>query len=307
MEKVRLGTRGSKLALWQASFVESELNKNRPDVTVERVIIKTEGDRDQKSSLTQIGGQGGFTKTIENALLDGRIDLAVHSLKDLPSKMEDGLVLGAVPQRGPVEDVLVTRGGLTLDGLPRDAKVATGSIRRRSQLLNLRPDLTITDLRGNIDTRLRKLDEENLDAIIMARAALVRLELDQVEYYTLSTDEMIPSVGQGAIGIQIRSGENRTQEIIDCLVHLPTYQAVTAERAFLSELDSGCQFPVGACASVRGEVLEITGLVGSEDGKLVFKESQTGEAEKPEDAGRKLAVRLLGLGAADILDRFRNG
>jgi hydroxymethylbilane synthase len=306
-KKIRLGTRGSRLALWQAAFVESELRTNRPDISVERVIIKTEGDRDQSSSLTQIGGQGVFTKTIENALLEGRIDIAVHSLKDLPSKMADGLVLGAVPQRGPVEDVLVTRNGISLGDLPRGARIATGSIRRRSQLLNLRPDLNVTDLRGNIDTRLRKLEEENLDAIIMARAALVRLGLDEVAYYTFSTDEMIPSVGQGAIGVQIRAGDKIIEDAVSCLVHLPTHQAVTAERAFLSELDSGCQFPVGAFANVQGGTVKIIGFVGSKDGKSVVKESHTSGKEYPQNAGRELAVRLRDLGAADILDRFRNG
>jgi hydroxymethylbilane synthase len=250
MQKIRIGTRGSRLALWQADYIEHLLRQSNNDIELERIIIKTEGDRDQSSSLTQIGGQGVFTKAIEEALLENRIDVAVHSLKDLPSAMPEGLFLAAVPERGPVEDVLVTKDGLSLNELGEGASVATGSIRRCSQLLHLRPDLDIQDLRGNIETRLNKLYQQNLDGIIMARAAIYRLELDHVKYYSFSTDEMVPGVGQGAVGVQTRADDLATNEVVRLISHQETFDAVTAERAFLNELDSGCQFPVGAYARI---------------------------------------------------------
>ena len=306
MGTIRVGTRGSNLALWQATFVRETLEKNHPGIHFEQVIIKTEGDLDQKSSLSQIGGQGIFTKEIEKALLNNTIDIAVHSLKDLPSKMPEGLILGAVPERGYVQDVLITENGITLQQLPQHAKVATGSIRRKSQLLSLRPDLTISDLRGNIDTRLRKLKDSGIDAIIMAKAAILRLELDQVLYYEFKTDEMIPAVGQGAIGIQVRKEDKLVREIVQVLNHQDTYHAVTAERALLATLDSGCQFPVGANARVSGNDLEISGFVGSEDGTSILHEKIRSEVHKAENAGRILAEKLLDRGAKSLLDAFSN-
>ncbi len=306
MGTIRVGTRGSNLALWQATFVRETLEKNHPGIHFEQVIIKTEGDLDQKSSLSQIGGQGIFTKEIEKALLNNTIDIAVHSLKDLPSKMPEGLILGAVPERGYVQDVLITENGITLQQLPQHAKVATGSIRRKSQLLSLRPDLIISDLRGNIDTRLRKLKDSGIDAIIMAKAAILRLELDQVLYYEFKTDEMIPAVGQGAIGIQVRKEDKLVREIVQVLNHQDTYHAVTAERALLATLDSGCQFPVGANARVSGNDLEISGFVGSEDGTSILHEKIRSEVHKAENAGRILAEKLLDRGAKSLLDAFSN-
>jgi hydroxymethylbilane synthase len=304
MGTIRVGTRGSNLALWQAKFVRETLEKHHPGIRFEQVIIKTEGDLDQKSSLSQIGGQGIFTKEIEKALLNNTIDIAVHSLKDLPSKMPEGLILGAVPERGYVEDVLITDKGLTLEQIPRNAKVATGSIRRKSQLLNLRPDLIISDLRGNIDTRLRKLRENNIDAIIMAKAAIIRLELDQVLYHEFNTNEMIPAVGQGAIGIQVRKEDSVVQDIARTLNHQDTFRAVIAERELLATLDSGCQFPVGAYAYVSGDRLDINGFVGSEDGKNILHEKMRSEIQEAKNAGRTLAEKLLDRGAKSLLDAF---
>ncbi|RLD15961.1 hydroxymethylbilane synthase, partial [candidate division KSB1 bacterium] len=262
---IRIGTRGSALALWQTEFVENSLKRHFPELQIERIIIKTEGDRDQKTSLTQMGGQGVFTKTIEQALLDGRIDVAVHSLKDLPSTMPEELMLAAVPERGPVEDVLVTPQGKGLSELPAGATVATGSIRRRCQLLQMRPDLKLVDLRGNIHTRLRKLHEQNLDGIIMARAALLRLNIEDVHYRVFAPQEMIPAVGQGAIGIQIRANDERTAQWVSAINHEPTRQAVTAERTVLRVLDTGCQFPMGAFGQVKNGTLELVAFVGSMD------------------------------------------
>ena len=304
MVRVRIGTRGSRLALWQADYIEKLLNQMNQEITLERIIIKTEGDRDQSSSLTQIGGQGVFTKAIEDALLDNRIDLAVHSLKDLPSNMTPGLCLAAVPERGPVEDVLVTKEGININDLNKDASVATGSIRRRSQLLNLRPDLQISDLRGNIETRLNKLYQKGLDGIIMARAAIFRLGLDQVKFYTFSTDEMVPGVGQGAVGVQTRADDSTINEIVKGISHQDTFNAVSAERAFLDELDSGCQFPVGAYAQVLGDRLKITGFVGSEDGREIYRENSKGPVSAADEIGRELAQLFIKQGAQELLANF---
>ena len=301
MQAIRIGTRGSQLALWQATHIEGLLRKAHPQLNFERVIIKTEGDRDQKSSLTQIGGQGVFTKTIEEALLQNRIDIAVHSLKDLPSGMTEGLALGAVPQRGPVEDVLVTKDGKSFKELRSGARVASGSIRRRSQLMRLRPDLQMTDLRGNIDTRLKKLNEQDLDGIIMARAAIVRLNLDSVKYYTFTPEEMVPGVGQGAIGIQIRTDDETVLPLMACLNHPPTFAAVTAERSFLHELDSGCQFPVGGYARIEDDKLVFSGIVSSEDGKTILEDHIESKTEAAAEAGRELARRLIDKGAMNLI------
>jgi hydroxymethylbilane synthase len=300
--KIRIGTRGSQLALWQANFVERALRHRSPGTEFETVVIKTEGDRDQLSSLTRIGGLGVFTKAIEEALLERRIDIAVHSLKDLPSAMTNGLALGAVPERGFVEDVLVTKRGTSLAAIASKSVVATGSIRRRSQLLNLRPDLEIRDLRGNIGTRLRKLNDDGLDGIIMARAAIERLQLRDVKYYVFSTREMIPGVGQGALGIQIRKEDEEVGQIVALVDHRASSLAVTAERAFLRELDSGCQFPVGAYAKVEDNRLTVTGFVGSEDGRKFIRDLIEGGADDAPGIGRALAKAFIEKGAIDILN-----
>jgi len=301
MNRIRIGTRGSALALWQANHIAGLLRQQFPQLIVEQIIIKTEGDKDQKSSLTQIGGQGVFTKTIEDKLLSRRIDVAVHSLKDLPSTMAEGLMLAAVPQRGPVRDVLVTEDGRSVQDLKQGALVATGSIRRRSQLAALRPDLTIADLRGNIHTRLHKLTEHNLDGVIMAEAAIKRLELKDVRFYPFSADEMIPGVGQGAIGVQIRENEPELLGIVQALNEPESMQAALAERAFLRRLDSGCQFPVGALAEVAEDQLTLRGFVGSFDGAVHIKETLAGAAADAASIGKTLAKMMIDRGAMDLL------
>lgn len=301
MQKIRIGTRGSRLALWQADYIEHLLQQTNSTLELERIIIKTEGDRDQSSSLTQIGGQGVFTKAIEEALIENRIDVAVHSLKDLPSAMPEGLFLAAVPERGPVEDVLVTKNGLSLNELKEGSSIATGSIRRCSQLLHLRPDLDIQDLRGNIETRLNKLYQQNLDGIIMARAAIYRLELDHVKYYSFSTDEMVPGVGQGAVGVQTRSNDVVTNKAVKLISHQDTFDAVAAERAFLNELDSGCQFPVGAYACIEDDIIKMIGFVGSDDGETIYREKIEGAVRDAEKLGRQLAQSFIKQGAQELL------
>ena len=304
MRKIRVGTRGSKLALWQATYVRESLEKLNPGVHFEQVIIKTEGDLDQKSSLTRIGGQGVFTKEIEKALLNNHVDLAVHSLKDLPSVMPDGLILGGVPERGPVEDLLITEKGQSLGELPENARIATGSIRRKSQLLHMRPDLLISDLRGNIYTRINKLNNQDLNGIIMARAAVERLKLGNVKYAVFTIEEMIPAVGQGAIGIQVRTDDTEILDMVKSINHTDTYYSVTAERTLLSTLDSGCQFPVGACAQVSDNWLRIKGFVASEDGRNVLYDTIQLPKEDAEDAGRLLAEKLIERGANSLLKAF---
>ena len=301
MKTIKIGTRGSRLALWQAEYIEKLLHEKYPEIKTELVVIKTEGDTDQQSSLSKIGGQGVFTKTIENALLDYKIDLAVHSLKDLPSKMTEGLRLAAVPERGPAEDVLISANGHALSDLPYNARIATGSIRRKSQLMNLRPDLLISDLRGNIETRLDKLYNQKLDGIIMARAAVVRLELKDINYAILNTVGMIPAVGQGAIGVQIREEDNAIMSLVGELNHRHTFREIAAERALLNELDSGCRFPIGGFAKITDDILVLNGFIGSEDGKIIYKEIVSGKAEKAEELGRKLAKKYKDLGADRLL------
>jgi hydroxymethylbilane synthase len=301
-QTIKIGTRGSQLALWQANYVQIELQRFFPHAQFEQIIIKTSGDRDQKSSLTQIGGQGLFTKTIEDALLAGQIDIAVHSLKDLPTLENETLLIAAVPERGPVEDVLVTPTGAKLDDLPLGAQVATGSIRRRSQLLAQRPDLLMQDLRGNIDTRLRKLETEGWDAIVMAKAAIQRLALTNVKYAVLPVEEMVPAVGQGAIGLQTRADADAVVEMVKALNHIVTFQAVLAERAVLRALDSGCQFPIGAFARVGEQnQMHLLGFVGDLSGHTVIKKSLLGKASEAEQLGKQLADLLIADGAMELI------
>lgn len=301
MKKIRIGTRGSKLALWQADFVQAEIEKHFPEVIADQIIIHTEGDRDQASSLTQIGGQGVFTKAIEQALLDNEIDIAVHSLKDLPSVMPDELELGAVPARGIIYDVFIGRDGIAFKDLPEGARVASGSIRRRAQLKQIRPDLNLMDLRGNIQTRLRKLQENDLHGIIMAEAALVRLKLDDVKYERFTMEQMLPAVGQGALGIQVRKSDKSLAEVLEILTDKKTFAEITAERAFLRTLDSGCQFPVAAHAAVIGDVIELTGLVAAENGSTILKEKISGQPDDADHIGCQLAEELIRRGALDLL------
>ncbi len=304
---IKIGTRGSQLAIWQAEYVKSRLSSAFPDINFELEMIKTTGDRDQKSSLTKIGGMGVFTKSIEEALLAGTIDIAVHSLKDLPSQENEELLIAAVPERGPSADVLVSQKSLSLNELPKGAKVATGSIRRRSQLLAQRPDLNMQDLRGNIGTRLQKLHTENWDAIVMAQAAIVRLGLNSVNFSALPLDIMIPAVSQGAIGVQTRASDKNIIDVVQTLNDEPTFRAILAERAVLRRLDSGCQFPIGAHAVVDGEGrLNLHAFVGDMTGTHVIKKQKQGKAAEAEQIGTDLAEELIAKGALDLLRPFQN-
>jgi hydroxymethylbilane synthase len=298
---IRLGTRGSSLALWQAAHINKLLCEHIRGITIEIIKISTQGDRDQASSLTVIGGQGIFTKAIEEALLKHEVDIAVHSLKDLPSGLDHRLFLAAVPLRASVADVLVSPGSKNLNALKAGAVIGSGSLRRRAQLLHVRNDLQMCDLRGNIDTRLNKLKKGSYDAIVMAEAALQRLKIQDVAYYKFMPEEMIPAVGQGAIGIEIRSDDTELSEIVKSINHPASFSAVTAERAFLHTLDSGCQFPVGAYAVCDENQMTITGFAASEDGQTMIKSRCSGSVLHPQKLGKQLAEELISRGARELL------
>lgn len=306
IKKIRIGSRGSKLSLWQANLVKSEIEKHFPSIQVILKTIRTEGDRDQVSSLTQIGGRGVFTKTIEQVLIDDKIDLAVHSLKDLPSNMPDLLRLGAVLKRGEVADVFIGLEDSDFHKLPQGATVGSDSIRRRAQILAIRPDIQFADLRGNIETRLKKLHQFRYDGIIMAEAALIRLNLKYINYYRFTLDEVLPAVAQGAIGIQVRKPDQHFQAVLDKLNDPDTFRCVSAERAFLRKLDSGCQFPVAAYAEVEDDQLNLRGLVASMDGQTILKDMLSGPANEAESIGKTLAERLIEKGALQLLEEVQN-
>lgn len=299
---LRLATRGSPLALWQANHVAELLRAPRPDLHVELVQIQTAGDRVRDVPLGQIGGEGVFTKAIQDAVLEGRADLAVHSLKDLPTFTALGLVLAAVPPRGPVGDALISKSGQPLAMLPQGAVVATSSIRRRAQLLHRRPDLKILDMRGNVETRLRKIeDDASLAAIVLAQAGLERLGLAKKITEVLDNSWMLPAVGQGAIGVECRHDDDATLELLGRIDHPSTHAAVNAERAFLRALGGGCQVPIGALAICEEGRIGLRGAVLTPNGDWRVEGSLSGDAMDAEVIGEQLATQLLALGAREKL------
>jgi len=285
MTPLRIATRGSALARWQAEHVAKLLAPHPVDL----VIVQSEGDSAPDASLTIIGGKGVFTKEIQSAVLRGDADIAVHSLKDLPTEPVDGMILAAVPKRGPTGDVLVSSRHFGFDQLPHGARIATGSVRRRALLKHRRPDLRLVDIRGNVDTRLRKLVEEDLDGLILAEAGLQRLGLSQRITEILDVGWMIPAVGQGALGIECRTDDSATVAQLKPLDDLPSHLAITAERAFLRALGGGCQVPIGALARVSDNQLEIRGCVLSIDGSKRKDASTTGPISAAEQLGHQLA------------------
>lgn len=301
-----IGSRGSKLALWQAGWVKSRLEEACDGAEVRIEVIKTSGDRLRDVPLSVIGGQGVFTKEIEQALLDRRIDIAVHSLKDLPTIIPGELALAAVAEREDARDALVLPveadgGAASIRDLPRGATVGTSSLRRVAQLRHLRPDLRIKDLRGNVDTRLRKLDEGEYDAIILASAGLRRLGLEGRISAFIETEEMLPAVSQGALGIETRADDAGAIEALVALDHAPTRAACLAERAFLRHLGGGCQVPIAAHAFEVGGKFVLNGLVASLAGE-VLRDSAEGEASEAESVGENLASLMLERGAASLLE-----
>lgn len=304
-KKIVIGSRGSELALWQAKFVKKELEKRNKNISVEIKIIKTKGDKILDVALSKIGDKSLFTKELEVELLAKRIDLAVHSLKDLQTQIPDGLKLSAVTKRHPVEDVLIARKkGMTINKLPLNAVVGTGSLRRRSQLLHLRPDITTEELRGNVQSRIKKFRESNWDGIILARAGIERLNMKKHISSFINKEVMLPAVGQGALGIEIHQDNNFIDELLQSIHHDDTYSAVLAERALLRALEGGCQVPIGAIAEVKPNGLYLDALVGSLDGSVTFRKKMRGSKNDPEKLGKKLARDLMRAGAKEILDEI---
>jgi hydroxymethylbilane synthase len=300
-----IGTRGSQLALWQANWVRCALTERFPDVRVELLVIKTTGDKILDVALAKVGGKGLFVKEIEEALLSGRIDVAVHSMKDMPADIPEGLWIGAVPERENPLDVLITRTGGPLAALPEGARVGTSSLRRGAQLRSRRPDLRICTLRGNLDTRLRKLAADNLDAIVLAAAGVHRLGLAERVSEYLPMEVMLPAVGQGALCIEVRREDPRVARLAAALDDPATRTVVTGERAFLKRLEGGCQVPIAAHGTLAGPVFSLTGLVAEVDGRTLIRQTHSGSAVAPENVGIQLAEHLLALGAKEILDKLK--
>lgn len=312
MPNLIIGSRGSKLALWQTNWVKSQIEKFHPGLVVEIEIIKTTGDKLTEASLAQIGGKGVFTKEIEEALLDCRVDLAVHSLKDLPTTLPDGLHIAAITEREDVRDALIVREALresvrSIRELPEGARVGTSSLRRASQLRHQRPDLRIIELRGNVETRLRKLDAGEFDATVLATAGLERLGLSARVREKLSPRQMLPAVGQGVIGIECRVADSRIRELLVPLEHGQTRVRLDAERAFAARLGGSCQSPIAAYAELDGAMLSLRGLVGAPDGTQVFEDRIEGRASEAAALGVRLAVRLMEAGAAALLAELAAG
>ncbi len=303
--QLKVGTRRSELAGVQTGLVIRELVRRFPDVGFTAVGIHTLGDRVQDVALAKIGDQGLFTKELEQALLRGGIDIAVHSLKDMPVDLPPGLALGAVLEREYPGDVLVTRDNRGLADLPAGARVGTSSLRRRAQLLHHRPELLVDPLRGNVPTRLARLDEGRVDALVLAYAGLARLGLAGRAARPIPFDVCLPAAGQGALGIEVREDDQRAGEITAALDHPPSRLAAGAERALLRALEGGCQVPVGALAVVSGDRLTLTGMVAALDGSRLVRAQTAGLAENAVDLGTDLARRLMDMGGADILREVR--
>jgi hydroxymethylbilane synthase len=299
-----LGTRGSRLAIWQAEWVQARLREIAPDVTVTLQRIKTSGDKILDVPLAKIGGKGLFVKEIEDALLQGTIDLAVHSMKDVPTVLPDGLDIVCVPEREDPRDALISRDGKPLDKLPKGARVGTSSLRRQAQLLHRRPDLKIEMLRGNLDTRLRKLREGDFEAIVLAAAGLRRMGwTEQITEY-LPTGVSLPAIGQGALGLEGRRDDAFARDIVSALEHPPTRAAVTAERALLERMEGGCQVPIAAHATLAGERLRLEGLVASVDGRRLVQDIVEGPAADARELGTRLGGQLLRQGGGAILNEI---
>lgn len=306
-KKIVIGSRGSKLALWQANFVKRELEKRDKNFLVEIRIIKTKGDKILDVALSKIGDKSLFTKELENQLLKKKIDIAVHSLKDLQTQIPQGLNLAAVSRRHPVEDVLISRKkGITIKNLKENAVVATGSLRRKCQLLHLRPDVKIVELRGNVPSRIEKYLNSDWDAIILARAGVERLKLKKHISSYISTADILPAVGQGALGIETHIENDFVNELLLSFHDESTYKAVLAERALLRKLEGGCQVPIGAYAQVKPNGLFLDAMVGSLDGTITFRKKIRGSIKSPEQLGERLANDLLKAGAKKILNEIYN-
>jgi len=304
---LRIATRKSQLALWQAEHVAGLLRRAHAGLEVELVPMVTQGDRIQDRSLAAIGGKGLFIRELEVALEEHRADIAVHSMKDLPGDLPAGLTIAAVLERADARDALLTASAGRLDDLPRGARVGTSSLRRQAQLLAARPDLKIEGLRGNVDTRLRRLDGGGMDAIVLACAGLIRLGLEARITARLDPKQFLPAVAQGVIGIECRGGDSRTLGLVTPFNHQDTRIAMDAERAFAHRLGGSCQSPIAAHARLEGRSLLLDGLVAEPDGSRLVRDTASGSVDDPAALGRLLAERILDAGAGPLLERLRAG
>ncbi len=303
---IRIATRKSALALWQAEYVKAKLVEHYPSITVELVPMSTQGDKILDTPLAKIGGKGLFIKELEVAMLEGRADIAVHSMKDVPVAFPDGFGLHAICERENPFDAFVSNHYNSLDALPQGAVVGTSSLRRQCQIRKYRPDLVIKDLRGNVNTRLAKLDNGEYDAIILASAGLIRLEMASRIRMPLPADISLPAVGQGAVGIECRNDDEELIALLQALNHEDTHTRVSAERAMNERLEGGCQVPIGSFATLDGEALTLTGMVGKPDGSTLLFASVTSPRDKAIDIGVEVAEALLAQGAGDILQALYN-
>jgi hydroxymethylbilane synthase len=300
-KQIRIGTRASALALWQAEWVKSELEKKNPGMSVTLTKIKTTGDKILDVPLAKVGGKGLFVKEIEEAMLANEIDIAVHSMKDVPTFFPDGLHLSCITKREDPRDALLTRNKVKFRDLPKGANVGTSSLRRQAQLMHVRPDFIIHQLRGNVDTRLRKLKEGKYDAIILAAAGVKRLGLAENVSEYIDPEISLPAIGQGALGIECRVDDRELNDLIAFFNHADTRTCVTGERALLRRLEGGCQVPIACYGEMKDGKLHLIGLVGSVDGKRIIKDAIDGAPEKAEKLGVTLAEKLLSRGADVIL------
>ena len=302
-QKITIGTRSSKLALWQANHIKEELLKNYPHFNIELKEIKTKGDHISDVALSKIGTKGLFTKEIEDALLNNAIDLAVHSLKDLPTKLPDGLKIGAVLKGEEPFDILISKNKIKFNDLKPGSKIGTSSLRRIAQLRAIRPDLEYLDLRGNLDTRIRKLEEGQYDAIVVAYAGVKRLGFEDKITEHFNPKDILPAVGQGALAIEVRENDNETTELISVLNDEETFLISRTERKFLEKLQGGCQVPIGAYTEIEGKEAILYGLIASLDGKKIIKDKIIGKSEINEckQIGENLAKTLLQMGGGEIL------
>ncbi|WP_372776940.1 hydroxymethylbilane synthase [Litorivivens sp.] len=298
---IRIATRESLLALWQAEFIQAELQKHHAGLEVELVGMTTRGDQLLDSPLSKIGGKALFVKELEQAMMDGRADMAVHSMKDVPMQFPEGLELAVICEREDPRDAFVSNRFATVDELPEGAVVGTSSLRRECQLRAQRPDLVVRSLRGNVQTRLRKLDEGEFDAIVLAAAGLLRLELTERIASYLSPEQSLPAVGQGAVGVEVRSDDEELKALLQPLSHADTELRVRAERAMNNRLEGGCQVPIAGYALREEDQLWLRGLVGSPDGSTVLEAEARGSISDPESLGRAVAEALLNQGAGEIL------
>jgi len=302
LKTLRIGTRKSPLALWQANHIKTELEKRHPDLQCELVRLSTEGDRILDTPLAKVGGKGLFIKELEQALMDGRADIAVHSMKDVTVDLPDGLHIPVICKRELPWDAFVSNQYDAFNELPEGARLGTSSLRRQMQLAHVRPDLDIVSLRGNVNTRLARLDNGDFDAIILAAAGLIRLEMSDRIAETLGPDVSLPAVGQGAVGVECREDDDETLELLMPLNDAPTHARVIAERAMNAALEGGCQVPIAGFAEIHDETLHLRGIVGSPDGKRMLKAEITGPATDARELGAELAQQLLDQGAGEILN-----